>query len=41
MELWKIAYRLERGLRFWQLYEWKKRLRDSDARRFEAVARAD
>jgi hypothetical protein len=28
----------ERGLRAWQFYEWKKRLRDSDAPKFVEVA---
>lgn len=32
------VYCRERGLRLWQFYEWKKRLRDSDARQFVEVA---
>jgi transposase-like protein len=31
------AFCRERGLREWQLYEWKKRLRQSDAMSFVAV----
>lgn len=32
------AYCREHGLRLWQFYEWKKRLRDSDAPKFVEVA---
>jgi hypothetical protein len=32
------AYCRERGLRLWQFYEWKKRVRDYDAPRFVEVA---
>jgi hypothetical protein len=32
------AYCQEHGLRVWQFYEWKKRLRDSDAPKFVEVA---
>ena len=32
------VYCRERGLRQWQFYEWKKRLRDSDASKFVEVA---
>jgi hypothetical protein len=32
------VYCRERGLRQWQFYEWKKRLRDSDAPEFVEVA---
>jgi hypothetical protein len=32
------VYCRERGLRLWQFYEWKKRLRDSDSPKFVEVA---
>ena len=32
------VYCREHGLRLWQFYEWKKRLRDSDAGKFVEVA---
>ena len=31
------AFCQERGLRAWQFYEWKKRLREADARQFVEV----
>jgi len=32
------AFCAERGLRAWQFYEWKKRLRDADAAKFVEVS---